>query len=113
MPLQRCENTGWRWGKEGKCYKGPEAKKKAIKQGLVIEGPQKFQEMAYTFEEPLQEKDIKDIADAMYDEGYSTKAIVATSMVLTADQKAGYPPNCNEGYVEADGKCIPKPTVDE
>ena len=23
-----------------------------------------------------------------------------------ADQKAGYPPNCNEGYEEKDGKCI-------
>ena len=21
--------------------------------------------------------------------------------------KAGYPPNCNEGYVEKDGKCVP------
>jgi len=25
-----------------------------------------------------------------------------------ADEKAGYPPNCNEGYVEKDGNCIPK-----
>lgn len=25
-----------------------------------------------------------------------------------ADKKAGYPPNCNEGYVEKDGKCVPK-----
>ena len=24
-----------------------------------------------------------------------------------ADKKAGYPPNCNEGYVEKDGKCVP------
>ena len=24
-----------------------------------------------------------------------------------ADEKAGYPPNCNEGYVEKNGKCIP------
>jgi hypothetical protein len=24
-----------------------------------------------------------------------------------ADDKAGYPPNCNEGYEEKDGKCIP------
>ena len=22
-------------------------------------------------------------------------------------EKAGYPPNCNEGYVEKDGKCVP------
>jgi hypothetical protein len=25
----------------------------------------------------------------------------------TADDKAGYPPNCNEGYEEKDGKCVP------
>lgn len=24
-----------------------------------------------------------------------------------ADEKAGYPPNCNEGYVAKDGKCVP------
>jgi len=24
-----------------------------------------------------------------------------------ANKKAGYPPNCNEGYVEKDGKCVP------
>jgi hypothetical protein len=26
---------------------------------------------------------------------------------LLADKKAGYPPNCNEGYVAKDGKCVP------
>ena len=25
-----------------------------------------------------------------------------------ADDEAGYPPNCKPGYVEKDGKCIPK-----
>lgn len=24
-----------------------------------------------------------------------------------SDEDAGYPPNCNEGYIEKDGKCIP------
>ena len=27
--------------------------------------------------------------------------------VSEADDKAGYPPNCNKGYVEKDGKCVP------
>ena len=26
---------------------------------------------------------------------------------MQADEKAGYPPNCNEGYVAKDGKCVP------
>lgn len=45
MPVQRCssgDTSGWRWGKEGKCYTGPGGKKKAIKQGVAIEGPKKF-----------------------------------------------------------------------
>ena len=25
---------------------------------------------------------------------------------MEADEKAGYPPNCNEGYEEKDGKCV-------
>ena len=24
-----------------------------------------------------------------------------------SDEKAGYPPNCNKGYVEKGGKCVP------
>ena len=24
-----------------------------------------------------------------------------------ADEKAGYPPKCNDGYVAKDGKCVP------
>jgi len=29
------------------------------------------------------------------------------SQKSAADKEAGYPPNCNEGYVEKDGKCVP------
>lgn len=45
MPLQRCKKdnkNGYRWGTQGVCYTGPGAKKKAIKQGIAIEGPEKF-----------------------------------------------------------------------
>ena len=30
-----------------------------------------------------------------------------------ADEKAGYPPNCNKGYVEKDGKCVPVEDTEE
>jgi hypothetical protein len=43
MPLKRCTTTedgktknGWKYGDQGKCYTGPGAKKKAIKQGVAI-----------------------------------------------------------------------------
>lgn len=47
MPLKRCQNngqSGWKWGDSGKCYTGPNAKKMAIKQGIAIEGPDKFKD---------------------------------------------------------------------
>ncbi len=45
MPLQKCtkdKESGWRWGQHGHCYTGPDGKKKAIKQGILIEGPENF-----------------------------------------------------------------------
>ena len=48
MPLQKCSEggkSGWRWGSKGRCYPGPEGKKKAIKQGLAID-PQEFKAKA-------------------------------------------------------------------
>ena len=47
MPLKRCSESGksgWKWGNSGKCYVGKGGKKKAIKQGIAIEGPDKFKE---------------------------------------------------------------------
>lgn len=49
MPLKRCQRNGkkgWKWGDSGKCYIGPGAKQKAIKQGIAIEGPDKFAQKA-------------------------------------------------------------------
>lgn len=41
MPLMRCEHNGWKYGESGKCYHGPNAKKKAIKQAVAIQMSQK------------------------------------------------------------------------
>jgi hypothetical protein len=45
MPLKRCnDGKGWQYGDSGKCY---ESKRDAIKQGVAIDGPEKFkQEMS-------------------------------------------------------------------
>ena len=40
-------------------------------------------------------------------EGLSLIEAVDFQYSSQADEKAGYPPNCNEGYVEKDGKCVP------
>ena len=38
---------------------------------------------------------------------------IAVDERMAADEKAGYPPNCNPGYVEKDGKCVPQETRPE
>ena len=32
---------------------------------------------------------------------------LSENLQVQADDKAGYPPDCNEGYVAKDGKCVP------
>lgn len=113
MPLKKCtidNNSGYKWGNKGKCFTGPDAKKKAIKQGVAIEGPEKFAQKASANQIYLDASDIKVITNWMYDECYSSTAIVAmaSTLSLQADKVAGYPPNCNEGYVEKENKCVPK-----
>lgn len=50
MPLKKCQDNGkdgWKWGDQGHCYTGEGAKEKAIKNGMAIEGPDKFAEMMH------------------------------------------------------------------
>lgn len=57
MPLKRCQingKDGWKWGDEGKCYTGPEAKKDAIRQGIAVEGD-KFAESYTDYPKEAQE----------------------------------------------------------
>ena len=63
-------------------YTGRDAKKKAIKQGVAIEGPKKFKEMASYFEEKLSESDIEYVAEALAEEGYRNNAIVGAVIAL-------------------------------
>lgn len=40
MPIKKCSiegKSGYKYGDSGKCYTGPDAKKKAFKQGLAVE----------------------------------------------------------------------------
>ncbi|MEM3063129.1 MAG: hypothetical protein QW303_06280, partial [Nitrososphaerota archaeon] len=40
MPIKPCQykgQKGYKWGDSGKCYTGPNAKEKALKQGRAIE----------------------------------------------------------------------------
>jgi hypothetical protein len=66
MPLERCGNNGWRYGKSGKCYTGKDAKKKAIRQGVAEQynGGEKFQGSEATQAE---------IDEALHDEPYHVR----------------------------------------
>lgn len=39
MKCSKDGKSGWKYGDSGHCYTGPGAKKKAIKQGVAIDGP--------------------------------------------------------------------------
>lgn len=68
MPLKKCsedKKSGWKWGDSGKCYTGPEGKKQAIKQGVAIEGPEKFSKKVKAGELEFTEKDYEYIDDAL------------------------------------------------
>ena len=100
MPLKNCNvdgKAGYQWGDQGKCYTGPGAKKKALKQGVAVEGPEKFSEYMKNRGEVLSEAEIKEIIDFMYDEGYGIAAITATTITL---QKIRAP---KDGKMGADG----------
>ena len=86
MPLKRCsENnqSGWKWGDSGKCYTGPDAKKKAIKQGIRIEGPKKFAAKAG---KTIDKGDFEDmVLDP--DSTYAELTAVASCVNLTAVER--------------------------
>jgi hypothetical protein len=82
MPLKKCSDKGksrWKWGNQGHCYTGPGAKKKAIKQGIAVEGPEKFAQIASTFEESAT---IDEVAEAMVELGYGAVDVLATTARL-------------------------------
>jgi len=85
MPLKNCTvdgKSGYQWGDDGKCYTGKDGKKKALRQGVAIEGPEKFAEYMRGRGEELSEAEIKFIAEFMYDSGYSLGSITATTLNL-------------------------------
>jgi len=85
MPLKTCTldgKAGYKWGDSGKCYTGKDAKKQALRQGVAIEGPEKFSQKAQESEIIFSESDIEVVVDAMYTEGYDTRSIVATASAL-------------------------------
>lgn len=63
MPLEKCSannTTGYRWGKQGKCYTGKDAKLKALKQGYA-EDPKHFKEEVSKSDIEVSAKEIMEV----------------------------------------------------
>ena len=76
MPLKQCTKdgkSGFSWG-HGTCFTGPNGKKKAIKVGLAIEGPDKFKKIMES--EGIIKEDLLDIMSnpETSDEDFTTLA---------------------------------------
>jgi hypothetical protein len=73
MPLTSCTvdgKSGFRWGTKGKCYTGPGAKKKALKQGIAEEGPKKFRDILQKDKASIGDRQTQLLAQAVYNEMY-------------------------------------------
>ena len=101
MPLKNCTvdgKAGYQWGDEGKCYTGPGAKKKALKQGVAVEGPEKFAQYMKSKGEELSEGEIKEIVALMHEQGYSIGEITATTLTLQKIRAPKYSKMVADGY---------------
>lgn len=95
MPLQKCQNnneSGWRWGNSGHCYTGPGGKKKAIKQGIAIEGPKKFSQVATEEEFSIAMQEL------------STSEATLLSLAKAASAKINDLPDSDFAYIAPGGK---------
>jgi hypothetical protein len=81
--------SGWQYGTQGELYTGPNAKRNAIKQGVSMDGPEKFSQKAIQQNISLDTKDVEVIAEWMSDNGYNRTALVATTSVLLAYVESG------------------------
>lgn len=77
MPLQQCENNGWQWGNSGKCYTGPDARKKALKQGAVIEIQKHAKGEDVNFDE------INELSVEEFNECYAEAGVVLDTQALS------------------------------
>lgn len=89
MPLKRCSSdgkTGWKYGDSGKCYVGEEGKKQAIRQGISIEGPQKFSEKMKSEGADVSDDDVAWTIAYLHDEGFhQSDILVVTANLLSID----------------------------
>lgn len=89
MPLKQCTNKkgqkGWSWGNGG-CIVGPGAKKRAIKVGIKVEGPEKFKKIMER-EHSKGELEEEDLLSIFYDKNSSPEEVSSAGLSLGFEQK--------------------------
>jgi len=84
MPIKDCQiggKSGYKWGDEGKCYTGPEGKKKAIAQGIAIEGGFEVKKVSFDYDETLTTPKMMDRAKRLISLGVNVYIISARGNV--------------------------------
>ena len=79
MPVKSCQvngEPGYKWGDEGKCYTGPDAKAKAYEQGKAI-GDFASMKISFDFDDTLSLKKWQDEAIRLISEGNTLYIISA------------------------------------
>lgn len=92
MPLKRCQiegKDGWKWGDEGKCFTGPDGKRKAIAQAIAIisKNPKDINEFAANiisvdYDNTASTKKGKELLKRLISEGKTVYIISARSSKL-------------------------------
>lgn len=80
MPVKDCQiggKSGYKWGDEGKCYTGPDAKRKAITQGIAVEGGFATNKVSFDYDETLTTPKMMDRAKQLIADGVNVYIISA------------------------------------
>ena len=80
MPIRECQINnipGFKWGQEGKCYTGPDAKKKAHAQGIAIGIGLAVSKVSFDYDETLTTSKMMDKAKELISQGINVYIISA------------------------------------
>lgn len=97
MPIKECQiggKSGYKWGDEGKCYPGESGKKKAIAQGVAIEGGFAIKKASFDYDETLTKPSVMEKAKNLIASGvlvYIISARRSAEPMLSRAEELGIP----------------------
>ena len=91
MPIKECQINnipGYKWGNEGKCYTGPDARKKAQAQGIAIGFGLATTKVSFDYDETLTKPSMMDKAREYIKKGVNVYIISARHRVAPMFSRA-------------------------